>query len=59
MISGQKKNKRWRESRNNTGFVSGKPGVSAIRKGSLHLPVEWFQRAPRMRTSSAVRSPEP
>ena len=56
-ISGQKKNSRCLESRKSTGFVSGKPGVSARTKGWVHLPLAWFHRAALIRTSSAVRSP--
>src|SRR5258706_10587420 len=59
MISGHRKNNRWRESMNIVGFVSGNPGVSASVNGSRHLWVDLFQRAACIRTSSAVLSPEP
>src|ERR1035437_685448 len=59
MIRGHRKNRRCFESRKSTGLVSGKPGVSASVNGAVHLPVARFQRAAWIRTSSAVRSPEP
>ena len=40
-------------------FVSGNPGVSAIRNGSDHWPVAATHLAPRITTSSALRSPDP
>jgi hypothetical protein len=59
MISGQKKNSRSRWSMKSTGFVSGKPGVSAMVNGSDQARCVRLHRAPRIRTSSAVRSPDP
>src|SRR5690606_1282778 len=38
---------------------SGKPGVSAMRKGSLHSADPALRREPSTTTSSAERSPEP
>ena len=40
-------------------LVSGKPGASAMTKGLVHLPVAFTLRAPRINTSSLLRSPEP
>jgi len=59
MMSGQKKNRRSRLSTKSTGFVSGNPGASAIVNGCDQLRFVRLQRAPRISTSSAVRSPDP
>ena len=42
-----------------TGFVSGNPGASAMVNGFDQVRFARFQRAPRISTSSAVRSPDP
>jgi hypothetical protein len=58
-ITGQNRNNRCFESMNIVGFVSGKPGVSAMINGAPHLPVRLLWRAASITTSSAVRSPDP
>ena len=58
-ISGQRKNRRCLriEEEHRIGF--GEARRIGHREGRRPLAVVWFQRAPRIRTSSAVRSPEP